>query len=332
MTSCATASPCPPSSASATASSTSSTATPRPPPRATPRWASSPSPTPDLVADEGLHRHRPPHQQCGEGHPHAVGRLLQRGLRLHRGALLRHPRREDGPDLVRAALALREVLHSHQRGRREEVADQRVPRRVQGPGSSTSPSSPTTSSRRSTRSRGRPSSSSTSTTTTTRRLRPRAQRHRRPRRDQRHQVLVDGDDEGYLLQIFTKNLIGPIFIEIIQRKNHLSFGEGNFGALFRSIERDQAKRGVFGPRRGAPPGPPRRRRGRGPGRRAACAGRRSRTPRAARSRTLPLARRAGAPGRRPVEHGGVGAVAEHPQRRARAGGTRRCPRGRSGGG
>lgn len=62
---------------------------------------------------------------------------------------------------------------------------------------------------------------------------------------QRRNVLVDGDDNGYLLQIFTKNLVGPIFIELIQRNNHLSFGEGNFGALFRSIERDQAKRGVF---------------------------------------------------------------------------------------
>ncbi|MFO0747848.1 MAG: 4-hydroxyphenylpyruvate dioxygenase [Myxococcota bacterium] len=62
---------------------------------------------------------------------------------------------------------------------------------------------------------------------------------------QRLQVLVDGDEQGYLLQIFTKNLLGPIFIEIIQRKNHLSFGEGNFGALFRSIERDQAQRGVL---------------------------------------------------------------------------------------
>ena len=60
-----------------------------------------------------------------------------------------------------------------------------------------------------------------------------------------HQVLVDGDDDGYLLQIFTKNIIGPIFIEMIQRKNHWSFGEGNFGALFRSIERDQQKRGVL---------------------------------------------------------------------------------------
>lgn len=58
-------------------------------------------------------------------------------------------------------------------------------------------------------------------------------------------VLVDGDADGYLLQIFTKNVIGPIFFELIQRNNHLSFGEGNFGALFRSIERDQERRGVL---------------------------------------------------------------------------------------
>lgn len=62
---------------------------------------------------------------------------------------------------------------------------------------------------------------------------------------QDYQILVDGDEEGYLLQIFTKNIIGPIFIEIIQRRNHNSFGEGNFGALFRSIERDQMKRGYL---------------------------------------------------------------------------------------
>jgi len=62
---------------------------------------------------------------------------------------------------------------------------------------------------------------------------------------QQHQVLVDGDEQGYLLQIFTKNLIGPIFIEIIQRANNLGFGEGNFGALFRSLERDQERRGVL---------------------------------------------------------------------------------------
>ncbi len=58
-------------------------------------------------------------------------------------------------------------------------------------------------------------------------------------------ILVDGDDKGYLLQIFTKNLLGPIFIELIQRENHLSFGEGNFQSLFDSIERDQMKRGVL---------------------------------------------------------------------------------------
>ncbi len=61
----------------------------------------------------------------------------------------------------------------------------------------------------------------------------------------RLQVLIDGDEEGYLLQIFTRNIIGPIFIEMIQRKNHNAFGEGNFTALFRSIERDQARRGTL---------------------------------------------------------------------------------------
>ncbi len=66
-----------------------------------------------------------------------------------------------------------------------------------------------------------------------------------PQKIKDHQILVDGDEDGYLLQIFTKNIIGPIFIEIIQRRNHHSFGEGNFGALFRSIERDQMKRGYL---------------------------------------------------------------------------------------
>jgi 4-hydroxyphenylpyruvate dioxygenase len=58
-------------------------------------------------------------------------------------------------------------------------------------------------------------------------------------------VLVDGDETGYLLQIFTKNLIGPIFFEIIQRRGHSGFGEGNFQALFDAIERDQKARGYL---------------------------------------------------------------------------------------
>jgi 4-hydroxyphenylpyruvate dioxygenase len=58
-------------------------------------------------------------------------------------------------------------------------------------------------------------------------------------------LLVDGDKDGYLLQIFTDTYIGPLFFEFIQRKNHWGFGEGNFQALFDSIERDQARRGYI---------------------------------------------------------------------------------------
>ncbi|MDI9359175.1 MAG: 4-hydroxyphenylpyruvate dioxygenase [Phycisphaerales bacterium] len=61
----------------------------------------------------------------------------------------------------------------------------------------------------------------------------------------KYDILVDRDDEGYLLQIFTKP-IGhrpTVFFEIIQRKGAKSFGKGNFKALFEAIEREQAKRG-----------------------------------------------------------------------------------------
>ena len=62
---------------------------------------------------------------------------------------------------------------------------------------------------------------------------------------QTNQILADGDSQAYLLQIFTKNIIGPIFFEIIERHNHDGFGEGNFQALFDAIERDQMKRGYL---------------------------------------------------------------------------------------
>jgi 4-hydroxyphenylpyruvate dioxygenase len=59
-------------------------------------------------------------------------------------------------------------------------------------------------------------------------------------------ILIDGSAaSGILLQIFTKNVIGPIFFEIIQRKGNDGFGEGNFQALFESIELDQKRRGVI---------------------------------------------------------------------------------------
>jgi len=62
-------------------------------------------------------------------------------------------------------------------------------------------------------------------------------------------ILVDGSTEGgqprLLLQIFSDALLGPVFFEFIQRKGDEGFGEGNFKALFQSIERDQVKRGVL---------------------------------------------------------------------------------------
>jgi len=62
---------------------------------------------------------------------------------------------------------------------------------------------------------------------------------------QKNRILLDGAAEGgLLLQIFTENQIGPIFFEIIQRKGSDGFGEGNFKALFESIELDQMRRGV----------------------------------------------------------------------------------------
>ena len=63
---------------------------------------------------------------------------------------------------------------------------------------------------------------------------------------QKRKILIDGgpkETDGILLQIFTENIFGPVFFEIIQRKGHSGFGEGNFQALYEAIERDQIERG-----------------------------------------------------------------------------------------
>ncbi|MGE0070072.1 MAG: 4-hydroxyphenylpyruvate dioxygenase, partial [Thiomonas sp.] len=63
-----------------------------------------------------------------------------------------------------------------------------------------------------------------------------------------NRILLDGTpqpEKRLLLQIFTQTVIGPIFFEIIQRKGDQGFGEGNFKALFESIELDQMRRGVL---------------------------------------------------------------------------------------
>ncbi|VAV82986.1 4-hydroxyphenylpyruvate dioxygenase [hydrothermal vent metagenome] len=63
----------------------------------------------------------------------------------------------------------------------------------------------------------------------------------------KHGVLIDRDDEGYLLQLFTKPVVDrpTMFFEIIQRKGAQSFGKGNFKALFEAIEREQENRGTL---------------------------------------------------------------------------------------
>jgi 4-hydroxyphenylpyruvate dioxygenase len=63
-------------------------------------------------------------------------------------------------------------------------------------------------------------------------------------------ILIDGaptQGQGLLLQIFTHNAVGPCFFEIIQRKGNEGFGEGNFKALFESLELDQIRRGTLSP-------------------------------------------------------------------------------------
>lgn len=59
------------------------------------------------------------------------------------------------------------------------------------------------------------------------------------------QILIDFDENGYLLQIFTKNMQDrpTLFLEVIQRHNHLGFGAGNFKSLFEAIEMEQDMRG-----------------------------------------------------------------------------------------
>ncbi|MDP1955902.1 MAG: 4-hydroxyphenylpyruvate dioxygenase, partial [Polaromonas sp.] len=62
---------------------------------------------------------------------------------------------------------------------------------------------------------------------------------------QSRNILVDGKPGELLLQIFSENQLGPIFFEFIQRKGNQGFGEGNFKALFETMELDQMRRGVL---------------------------------------------------------------------------------------
>jgi 4-hydroxyphenylpyruvate dioxygenase len=66
---------------------------------------------------------------------------------------------------------------------------------------------------------------------------------------ERRGILLDGSttngDPRLLLQIFSQTMVGPVFFEFIERKKDEGFGEGNFTALFKSMERDQLRRGAL---------------------------------------------------------------------------------------
>ena len=112
--------------------------------------------------------------------------------------------------------------------------------------SSTSRSPPTTSSHRYAHARGRGASSWTPPTRTTTRWASGSARPGVPVETLRElKILVDRDEDGYLLQIFTKPVQDrpTVFFEMIERHGSMGFGKGNFKALFEAIEREQEQRG-----------------------------------------------------------------------------------------
>ena len=133
--------------------------------------------------------------------------------------------------------------------RQEEVADRRVPGVLRRPrraahraGHQRHRAPPSTRC-------GRPAWSSSTPrtpTTTTRRCAPGSARSASPIEElQERKILVDRDEDGYLLQIFTKPVQDrpTVFFELIERHGSLGFGKGNFKALFEAIEREQERRG-----------------------------------------------------------------------------------------
>ena len=197
-------------------------------------------PRPDL--------HRPPDAQRAP-RPHGrVGRVLRAAVQLPRDPLLRHRgpghrRQEQGHDQP-----LRQDPHPDQRRRqREGRPDPGVPRplpRRGHPAHRAGLDRPVRHGRRAARAaasscstRSTPTTSwSTSASPATARTWPSCRQRK---------ILVDGKAGELLLQIFSENQLGPIFFEFIQRKGDQGFGEGNFKALFETIELDQMRRGVL---------------------------------------------------------------------------------------
>ena len=197
----------------------------------------------------GTHGHRSPDSQRASRQHGQVGRVLRAPVQLPRDPLLRHRGPQDGAPEPRDDQPLRPHPHPDQRVAGRQVADRGVPARVPGRGHTAHRARDRRDPRHASTCCARNGIEFQDTPDTLLRGRSRARaRTSRAARGaaSKRGILIDGSaDEGILLQIFTRNVIGPIFFEIIQRKGNQGFGEGNFRALFESIELDQERRGVI---------------------------------------------------------------------------------------
>ena len=196
------------------------------------------------------HLYRPPDAQRAS-RPHGrMGGVLRAALQFPRDPLLRHRRQADRAEVEGDDQPVRQDPHPDQREHRRQVADPGISLApITARASSTSRSAPATSTRRSrrckTQGRAVPDRPDTYYEQVDKRLPGHGEDLARLAADR---ILIDGaptEGGGLLLQIFTQTVIGPIFFEIIQRQGNEGFGEGNFHALFESIELDQIRRGVL---------------------------------------------------------------------------------------
>ena len=184
-----------------------------------------------------------------------MGRLLRAPLQLPPDPLLRHRGQADGPAFARHDEPRRQDPHPDQRGRgRDRARSRSTCRSTRARASSTSRSARTTSTNPSRRciERGRRVHAGAERGLLRAHRQAPAQATAKPlERLRTNGILIDGEgvvEGGFtkvLLQRFGKTAIGPIFFEFIQRKGDDGFGEGNFKALFESIEEDQIRRGVL---------------------------------------------------------------------------------------
>ena len=178
-----------------------------------------------------------------------MGRVLRAAVQLPRDPLLRHRRPADRSEEQGDDEPRRQDPHSDQRERGRQEPDPGIPDRLsRRRHPARRARHRRTSIRRSRRCAAKASTFQDSPDTYYEALATRLPGHREDTaRLARNRILIDGAPatDEMLLQIFTATVIGPIFFEIIQRKGNEGFGEGNFRALFESIEQDQIRRGVL---------------------------------------------------------------------------------------